>query len=161
MRRASLGRALVTMLSAAAAGLLLLNQIAAQPSGAMSDTQRFVGVYELARYAGHGDEPTGRISYDDDGRMWAILAPHDRTAVSNDSPPEDYVAAMRGLVAYYGTYDVDEETGRVVHHVEAASNTAWVGDDFTRWYRFEDGDLVLSLNPDFLNPLLWARLPEE
>jgi hypothetical protein len=44
--------------------------------------------------------------------------------------------------------------------VEAASNPAWIGDDFIRWYRFENDNLWISLNPDFDDPLLWERLPE-
>jgi len=67
---------------------------------------------------------------------------------------------MRGVIAYYGTYDIDESTGRVIHHVEAASNPAWIGDDFVRWFRFEGPNLVISLNADFDDPLLWERLPE-
>ncbi len=93
--------------------------------------------------------------------MWAMLLPPDREPLTNASGSDEYRAAMRGLVAYYGTYEIDRATGRVIHHVEAASNTAWVGDDFVRWYRFEGDDLRLSLNPEFENTLLWKRLPVE
>lgn len=143
---------------AAAVALVVAGTVAAQPESPR-DRDAFVGVYRLAGYGPHGDRPTGRISYDGAGRMWAMLTPPDRAPLSRTSSPEDYRAAMRGLVAYYGTYEVDAATGRVVHHVEAASNPAWIGDDFVRWYRFEDGDLTLSLNPDFDNALLWERLP--
>jgi glucose/arabinose dehydrogenase len=122
--------------------------------------ERIVGVYSLARYAAHGDNPTGRISYDSAGRMWAMLLPPGRKPVTRSSSPEAYRAAMRGLVSYYGTYEIDTATGRVIHHVEAASNPAWVGTDFVRWFRFDGPDLVISLNPRFENTLLWKRLPE-
>ena len=68
---------------------------------------------------------------------------------------------MRGVVAYYGTYTIDEATQRVIHHVESASNPAWVGDEFIRWYRFEGPNLVISLNDRFDNALLWERLPAQ
>ena len=37
---------------------------------------------------------------------------------------------------------------------------AWIGEDFIRWYRFEGPNLLISLNPDFENSLLWERLPD-
>jgi hypothetical protein len=58
-----------------------------------------------------------------------------------------------------GTYTVDESTGRVIHHVQAASNPAWIGDDFVRWCRFEGQNLLIGLYPKFENPLSWERLP--
>lgn len=148
-------------LFSAALAAAFSSPVAAQSEEAASVEDTFIGVYELAEYAGHGDDPTGRISYDAGGRMWAMLLPPGREPISDTSTPEDYRAAMSGLVAYYGTYDIDAETGRVVHHVEAASNPAWAGAEFERWYRFEDGDLRLSLNPEFENSLLWERLPAE
>jgi hypothetical protein len=149
MQRVALGSLVVAVIAAAG--------VAAWGQNARS---QFVGVYTLAEYAPHGDEPTGRISYDAAGRMWAMLMPPGREPLTNASSPEEYQATMRGVVAYYGTYDVDESTGRVIHHVEAASNPDWIGDDFIRWYRFEGQDLRLSLNPEFTGTLFWARLPD-
>src|SRR5690606_40641522 len=118
-----------------------------------SEREPFVGVYTLPEFRGHGTQPSGRIAYDEAGRMWAVLLPPGREPLTAASTPDDYRTVMRGVVAYYGTYEVDETAGRVVHHVEAASNPAWIGDVFVRWYRFADGDLRLSLNPEFDNPL--------
>lgn len=154
-------KAQLSQLAGAALAAVFAVPAAAQPGERASVEDTFIGVYELAEYAGHGDDPTGRISYDAGGRMWAMLLPPGREPISDTSTPEDYRAAMSGLVAYYGTYEIDEEEGRVVHHVEAASNPAWAGAEFERWYRFEDGDLRLSLDPDFENPLLWERMPAE
>lgn len=152
-----------TALLALLQGLLL--SLAALAAGAQTDSgesaqEQIVGVYALAEYRAHGAEPIGRISYDEAGRMWAMLFPPGREPISNDSTPDEYRDTMRGVVAYYGSYDVDEATGRVIHHVEAASNPSWVGTDFIRWFRFENGDLRISLNPEFNNPLLWRRLPD-
>jgi len=122
--------------------------------------EQFIGVYTLGEYAPHGDEPIGRISYDVSGRMWAMLTPPGREPIEGSSTAEQYRDSMRGLVAYYGSYTIDESTGRVIHHVEAASNPAWIGDDFIRWYRFEGTTLTLSLNPDFNGTLVWVRLPD-
>ena len=132
----------------------------AAPARSQSVAEQLVGTYRLALYKPHGSEPIGRISYDSSGRMWAMIFPPGRAPVTQSSTPEEYRATMRGVVAYYGTYTIDEATGRVVHHVEAASNPDWIGDEFVRWYRFENGNLWISLNARFENPLLWERLPE-
>jgi hypothetical protein len=132
----------------------------AQRATAQSVQERLIGVYRLARFAPHGDEPIGRISYDASGRMWAMIFPPGRKPLTQSSTPEEYRDTMRGVIAYYGTYTLDEPTGRVIHHVESASNPAWIGDDFIRWYRFEGPNLLIALNPRFDNPLLWERLPD-
>lgn len=131
----------------------------AQTSGDRAARDQLIGVYDLVEYAAHGSRPTGRIAYDETGRMWAMLLPPGREPLTRESSPEAYRTTMRGVVAYYGSYELDEATGRVIHHVEAASNPAWIGAAFVRWYRFEEGHLRISLNPDFDNPLLWRRLP--
>ena len=121
--------------------------------------EMFVGVYALAEYAPHGDEPTGRIWYHANGQMSAMLYPPGREPLPGGASAEQFRESMRGVVAYFGTYTIDVEAGTVTHHVAGASNPAGVGDDFVRWYRFEDGNLRLSLNPDFDGTLLWQRLP--
>jgi hypothetical protein len=142
--------------------VVVLAALAATTGSAQSPSiqERFIGVYTLGEYAPHGDEPTGRISYDAAGRMWAMLTPPGRAPVEGSTTDEQFRASMRGLVAYYGSYTIDETTGRVIHHVEAASNPAWIGDDFVRWYRFDGTTLTLSLNPEFNGTLVWMRLPD-
>ena len=49
----------------------------------------------------------------------------------------------------------------MTHHVESASNPAWIGDDFVRWYRLDGDRLVLSLSEDFDVTLAWQRLANE
>ena len=141
------------LLAAALVGKALAQSAPADPR------QPFVGVYALAEYAPHGDEPTGRIWYHANGQMSAMLYPPGRVPLPAEASADEYRATMRGVVAYYGTYTVDVDAGTVTHHVAGASNPAWVGDDFVRWYRFEDGNLRLSLNPDFEGTLFWQRLP--
>lgn len=131
--------------------------VTSTPPGARD---RFVGMYTLVEYAPHGDRPTGRIYYDAAGRMGAMLHQPDRPPLPANPTVEDHLAANRGLVAYYGTYDVDPSTSRVVHHLEAASNPAWIGDDFVRWYEFEGTRLILRTSPGATARLVWERLPD-
>lgn len=139
--------------------VLVIFTATAEPIQTQTVSERFVGIYTLAKYSGHGDKPTGRISYDASGRMWVMLLPPDREPLTRKSPPEEYKKTMRSVVAYYGTYHIDEATGRVIHHVVEASNPAWKGANFIRWYRFKGPDLYISLKPDFSDPLLWKRMP--
>ena len=136
-----------------------LAALAQQQTGDVRD--RFAGVYELAAYAAHGDEPTGRIWYAPNGQMSALLFPPGRPPFTNSTSAEEYRQAMRGVIAYYGTYTVDPDAGIVTHHVMGASNPSWIGDDFVRWYRLDGDELTLSLNEGFDNTLLWRRVPED
>ncbi len=150
-----------TVCTFAALAVAALAAALVEPVRAQSVQEQLIGVYTLARFAGHGDEPTGRISYDAAGRMWAMVLPPGRSPYTNDSTAEEVRDAVRGVITYYGTYTINESTGQVIHHLEAASNPAWIGDDFVRWFRFEGRNLVISLNPDFENTLLWERLPDD
>jgi hypothetical protein len=123
--------------------------------------EKFAGMYKLISVG--GTSRTGRIYYDRAGRMGAMLHPPDRRplpAAPATPTVDDYREMLRGLVAYYGTYDIDETTRRVAHHIEAASNPSWIGTDFVRWYTFEPGRLLLRTRPDSTAPLIWEKLPE-
>jgi hypothetical protein len=139
---------------------------------AASPRNQFVGVYELVAYRRHlasgeetdvyGSKPVGRISYDAAGRMWAFLSRPDRRPAKIPASPtlEEYRALNAGLVAYYGSYDVDESAHHVVHHVQAASNPAWIGTDFVRTFQFNGRSLTLSIEGATRSVLVWERLPD-
>src|SRR5271156_2325337 len=52
--------------------------------------------------------------------------------------------AVTGFVAYFGTFDNEEATQKVVHHVEASLSPSWVGTDLKRSFRFDAGRLILT-----------------
>ena len=96
--------------------------------------------------------------------MFRILSSPTRKALpAEPAEPtvEDYRAMSQGLIAYYGTYDVDEATHRVVHHIEAAANPAWIDTDLTRWYELTPTRLTLRTSRNSTNPLVWKRIPEK
>ncbi len=63
-----------------------------------------------------------------------------------------------GIASYFGTYDVDESTQIVVHHVEVAINPAWPGTDLKRSYKCSGDRLTLSVAyPDGAILLVWER----
>src|SRR2546423_550378 len=77
----------------------------------------------------YGPNPVGSITYDQTGRMSAQIMNPGRRAVGG-SPGAGSAAAVRvmssddmreiltGFIAYFGTFDIEESTRTVVHHVE-------------------------------------------
>jgi len=130
---------------------------------------RFAGVYRLVSYqrkAPNGDvtevygpNPIGRITYDRAGRMSALLMRPGRKPPESPQAVtlEEYREIHRGFVAYMGTFDVDEASDTVVHHVEAALNPAWVGTDLKRHYEFSGNRLTLSIPGATTTTLVWER----
>ena len=116
-----------------------------------------------------GRNPVGQIEYDKAGRMFALLMrPERRTTVPPgmelDQAPEDELRSIvTGFVCYFGTFDVDEASHTVTHHVEASLVPSWVGTDLKRRFQFEGSSLVLTrVAPDgaVSDCLTWDREPD-
>jgi Lipocalin-like domain len=74
-----------------------------------------------------GPDPIGYIAYHADGRMMALVLKRDRPTLVGAAPTdEEKVRLFDTMVAYSATYTIED--GKVVHHVDAAWNPAWVGD---------------------------------
>jgi hypothetical protein len=140
---------------------------------------RFIGVWRLVSLVrksqdGHidypyGDKPVGRITYDKAGRMSAqLMHPGRRCTVapgvsfnSGKASCEEIREAVNGFIAYFGTFDVDESTHTVIHHVQACLVPSWVGTDLKRNYRFTASRLVLTPVPvTSAVELVWEREPD-
>lgn len=106
----------------------------------------------------------GRLSYDEHGNMSGqVMRPH-RAPVTLVEGSQQVRAAYTGYIAYFGTYEVNEERNTVTHHVQGALNPSWVGGTQVRRMRF-DGDL-LELQADvhksgqtITHILTWRKLP--
>ena len=151
-------------LAAAAAG-------AAQGLRTRTAKERIVGLYRLAkvvRRTADGQEtvtnatPTGRISYDSAGRVWVLLAPAGRKAPQDprNVTPEEYKAMNAGLMAYFGTYEVDEPNQKLVIHIEAAANPALSGTTIERAYRLTDTTLTMTVPGNPATDNVFERLPD-
>jgi hypothetical protein len=121
---------------------------------------RFIGVWKLiccqrrskdgSIEFPYGEKPVGRIAYDNAGRMSAILMRQGRIST-----------LVPGFTAYFGTFDVDEATTTVIHHVQASLVPDWVGRDLRRTYRFHENRLTLTaLTENAAAELLWEREPD-
>ena len=75
------------------------------------------------------------------------------------APNEELRDAVTGFVAYFGTFEIDEATQKVVHHIEASLSPSWVGTDLKRSFHFDAaGRLILTRPaPDSSDELIWER----
>jgi len=76
------------------------------------------------------------------------------------APNEELRDAVTGFVAYFGTYEIDEATQKVVHHIEASLSPSWVGTELKRSFHFDAGRLTLTRPaPDgsSSDELIWER----
>ncbi len=152
---------------------------AASPQSAGTPNRdRFIGVWrliscELKTKSGsvtypYGENPIGRITYDKAGRMSAQLmrpgrrgSSHKTSAGFRASDPDELREAVNGFIAYYGTYDIDESSRTVIHHVQACLIPSWVGTDLKRTYEFSGNRLILTaVSDDSTVRLVWEREPD-
>ena len=116
--------------------------------------QRLIGTWTLVSY--EAIEPDGsrslpfgqaigRLSYDAHGHMSGqVMRPNRAPVELGVGAAQQVRAAYIGYIAYFGTYEVDETAGTVVHHVVGALNPSWVGGDQVRRMRFDGERLVLE-----------------
>jgi hypothetical protein len=116
----------------------------------------------------YGPAPIGILMYDASGHMSAQAVRRDRPHVDTEDvhriPPEQAKQALVGFNGYFGTYDVDQRAGIVVHHVEGAMLPNWEGKDQRRRFTLS-GDTLTLEPPPFLaagqqhtRRLTWQRI---
>lgn len=143
--------------------------------GSADDRSRLVGVWRLVsstrRYSDgrveypYGEEPVGRITYDNAGRMSAQLmrpgrpcsVPSGVNLVAGKAGDAEIREAAGGFAAYFGTFEVDEATQTVIHHVEAALVPSWVGTELKRNYSWGGNRLVLTATSASVLEVVWER----
>jgi lipocalin-like protein len=91
-----------------------------------------------------GPEGTGYLIYSPDGHMCCALTNPHRPRW--DEPPSlaQQTAAIEGLVAYAGPFEIDEVNQVVSHFPEVAWRPEWVGSRQVRHFRFDGDHLTLS-----------------
>jgi len=116
----------------------------------------------------YGQDPIGRITYDRAGRMSAQLMRTGRPSTlapgvsftGGNADGEELRAAVEGFISYFGTFDVEESTHTVIHHVHACLVPSWVGTDLKRTYQFNGNRLVLTAVAAGISELTWEREPD-
>ena len=143
--------------------LLVLALLAfASPGFAQSDGNKFIGTWRLISIEGPdaaGDrmaqDPVGYIMYDSTGHMAVqIMVRSDRPRFKTDrrsqGTPEEIKAAFVNYTAYYGTYEVKEKEGIVIHHLEGSLFPNEIGKDNIRYYDLS-GDRVTLTVPSMVD----------
>ncbi len=99
-------------------------------------------------------QPTGMLIYTADGHMSVqLMYPRSAGALSNQYVRDGYEAS-------FGSYEVDEATHTLTHHVQGSiTRELLVGQDLPRLYQLtDDGDLVIrSARPEEHWSVTWAR----
>jgi hypothetical protein len=100
----------------------------------------------------HITDRKGILIYTRDGHMSVqLMFPESQSAISND-----YV--LNGYEASFGSYDVNEETHTVTHHVQGSITRGIVGKDLPRVYQLSAGRLIIkSPRPDEHWSATWDR----
>jgi hypothetical protein len=86
--------------------------------------------------------PAGRITYDADGNMVALLMHERRNEAQGGSraAPE----ALSQFSAYFGTYSVDPANGIISHRAAGSLNGENASGELRRTFKLEDGMLILG-----------------
>jgi hypothetical protein len=113
-----------------------------------------------------GSDPLGILTYSP-GRFAAQFMKRDRSIVSNSEASvagQNNTAAIGGYDAYFGTYEVDPDTGEVVHRLEGALTPANVGIEVSRNLKVEGDQLEIQLvtttvdGESVTRTLTWERI---
>lgn len=137
-------------------------------AAAATERKKFIGTWKLVsgvakdEFTGEvrypwGRKPVGRLSYEESGRMFAQLMNPGRRSVGGLSnigaavaiataSVDDMREMLTGFNAYFGTFDVDESSRTVIHHLQSALIPSWVGTDQRRRYEFAGPDELVILN---------------
>jgi hypothetical protein len=127
-----------------------------------SASEKLIGAWQLVRIEAPGPDgkptsipqPKGMLIYTRDGHMSVqLMYPKSETALSNEYVQEGYEAS-------FGSYDVDDATHTVTHHVQGSvTRDLLVGKDLPRVYQFAaDGHLIIkSARPDEHWSVTWKH----
>jgi hypothetical protein len=137
-----------------------------------------VGTWSLESFVGEGpngvqvfpfgEAPRGLLTYMANGYMSVVFMSSGRQKVASSDlhggTPEEIKQAFEGFDAYAGTYDLDEESGTVTHHVEVARLPNWEGTAQIRFAKFVGTNLhlatpaILYRGQEWVFSLVWRRV---
>jgi hypothetical protein len=127
-----------------------------------SSRERLIGAWHLVRIDNPGPggkpipmpQPKGMLIYTRDGHMSVqLMYPKSAQPLSNEYVHDDYEAS-------FGSYDVEEATHTLTHHVQGSiTRDLLVGKDLPRIYRFTgNGHLIIRpAHPDEHWSVTWEH----
>jgi hypothetical protein len=158
--------------------LALPRPASAQRDQASSIQQQILGTWKLLSYVREeipsgaksdvmGAHPSGYINYGRDGRMIVIIVGSDRKKpVGPVVTPEEAEALIRSMLAYAGTYTVDNDAKTVTHHIAVSWDQSRTGESHVRTYELDGDRLTLTTQPSndpatgkkTVRTLIWERV---
>jgi len=130
--------------------------------------ERFIGAWRLLVFEelgsdGHiaypyGSDAVGLLIYDSSGRMSVQIMRRDRAAALLDESLPGTVAKKKSedFTSFFGTYEVDEANGVIIHRVEGHVLAESVGKVLRRGFSFSGN--ALSLTPAPNRRVIWERI---
>jgi hypothetical protein len=140
---------------------------------------KFIGTWQLVKAEAlrpngdaipyrYGAGSIGYIMYDATGHMAVqLMQPNRPKFASGDldkGAPEEIKAAFDGYGAYFGTYEIHEAEGFVIHRVEGSLFPNNVGTEQKRFFEFSGDHLILKPPPrqaggEHISPrITWRRI---
>ncbi len=115
-----------------------------------------------------GQGVQGILMYDPSGWMaLQVIDPERPKFATNDwmsGTPEEAKSALDGCMAYYGTFELNDYKGTIVHHVQGSSFPNWCGIDREQFYELKGNHLTLLTLPmtmsgeQLVGQLAWERI---
>jgi hypothetical protein len=132
------------------------------PTGAQTNLERIVGTWKLISVEGvrpngevvydwMGRNPVGLIIYDLKGNVSFQLMRDPRPMMASDdlrkSSVEELKDAIAGYYAYFGTYEIDEKGGFVIHNIQGSLRPSEVGTRNKRFIQLLENRLIHTSPP--------------
>ncbi len=154
---------------------LVLPLLASRTATTQPSKDQFVGTWTLVsiRYVrpdGAAIEPfgpnaEGMLVFDGGRFATQVMAANLPKFASNNrmvGTPQEYEAISRGVVAYFGTYTVNEADRIITLHIERSSFPNWEGTPQQRKFEFVGDELRYTAASSTANPaeaaqLVWKR----
>jgi hypothetical protein len=128
--------------------IVLLAQPATASDASIVGTWKFQSFFREVTATGErqnefGEDPGGYISYQPDGRMFALLVGGNRVKPSGALPTDEEKLKLFGtLIAYSGTYVIEGD--KITHQIDVSWNQKWTGTDEIRFYEIEGKTLTIT-----------------
>jgi hypothetical protein len=92
-----------------------------------------------------GDPPLGYFMYDVAGHASIQIMKTPPVQISAGGPTaEQALEIFNGYIAYFGTYEVDESQGLIVHHVEGGVNPNDINSNQPRPFELSGDQLIIG-----------------
>jgi len=157
--------------------LLLISQVWGQGGNSERATAaKLVGTWTLVSETAHqgdkttqplGPNPLGMMMFDHGGRFMLLISrpglPKFAAGKRDAGTPEENKAVLAGLLAFYGTYSVNEADQVLILHPEASTFPNWIGSDQKRYLKLAGDQQIWTNRTPAIGAevveVVWKRAP--